>query len=231
MATTTEVPLHAWLALLLQTADPLFPTGAYAHSFGLEEAVRLGVVKDEASLETFLRRQIIPGLERLELPFLRRAHEAAVAEDLETLLALNAELDAWKPALELRRASRQIGARRVRMLLKIAPTPLLKRVAAAAGDSIHHMIACALQGAGAPVDAVLTAYFYQTLAGYCSAAPKLIRIGQEGCQRVLSAALARSGEALQTARGVAVEKTGWFDPVLEIAAMRHEHAFERLFIS
>jgi urease accessory protein len=227
MATTTD----AWLGLLLQTADPLFPTGAYAHSFGLEEAVRLGVVRDEGSLLTFLRRQIIPGLERLELSFLRRAHEAAVAGDLEMLLALNAELDAWKPALEVRRASRQIGARRVQMLLKIAPTPLLERFEAAAGNGIHHLISCALQGAGAPLDAVLTAYFYQTLAGYCSAALKLIRIGQEGCQRVLSAALAASGEALRTARETAAGETGWFDPVLEIAAMRHEHAFERLFIS
>ena len=26
-----------WLAFVLQTSDPLFPTGAYAHSLGLEE--------------------------------------------------------------------------------------------------------------------------------------------------------------------------------------------------
>ena len=45
------------LAWLLQTADALFPTGAFAHSLGFEESVRLGAVRDEASLGRFLREQ------------------------------------------------------------------------------------------------------------------------------------------------------------------------------
>src|SRR4051812_34213231 len=49
-----------WLPFLLQTADALFPTGAYAHSLGFEESVRLGFVRDEASLRRFLLEQIIP---------------------------------------------------------------------------------------------------------------------------------------------------------------------------
>lgn len=225
----TDPPLHGWLALLLQTADPLFPTGAYAHSFGLEEAVRLGVVQDEPSLGTFLRLQIIPGLEQLDLPFLRRAHQAATEGDGPTLRSLNAELDAWKPARELRQASLQTGSRRLQMLLLVAPTPLAERFALETGGQAHHVIVCALQGAAAPLEAVLTAYFYQTLAGYCSAALKLIRIGQEGCQRVLRAALENAGPVVQSPLGP--DQAGWFDPLLEIAAMRHERANERLFIS
>jgi urease accessory protein len=231
MPTTIDDSRVGWLALLLQTTDPLFPTGAYAHSLGLEEAVRLGVVKDEPTLSAFLAHQIIPNLRGLDLPLLTRAHRAATEGDLETLLALDAELDAWKTARELRVASRQTGSRRLQMLLHIAPSPLLERFSAATHGAAHHLTACALQGAGAPLDAVLTGYFYQTLAGYCSAALKLIRIGQEGCQRVLRAALEHAEPVLQAARETPPEAAGWFDPVLEIAAMRHERAFERLFIS
>ncbi len=56
-----------WLPALLQNSDSLFPAGAYAHSSGLEEMVRLGVVTDEASLKKFLQEQVIPVLEHLEL--------------------------------------------------------------------------------------------------------------------------------------------------------------------
>jgi urease accessory protein UreF len=54
--------ISAWLPQLLQTADPLFPTGAYAHSFGLEEMVRLGVVRDEAGLTSFMTDHLLPQL-------------------------------------------------------------------------------------------------------------------------------------------------------------------------
>ncbi len=45
----TDLP---WLPFLLQTSDALFPTGAYAHSLGFEEIVRLRVVTDEATSAT-----------------------------------------------------------------------------------------------------------------------------------------------------------------------------------
>ena len=228
----TEAGPHRWVARLLQTSDALFPTGAYAHSLGLEESVRLGVVEDETSLAAFLRDQILPSLERFELPLLRKAHEAAESGEIDALLQLNAELDAWKPARELREASLGTGTRRLAMLMKCSPPPVLVRFATACGGAAHQLIVCGAQGVGMPVDAVLAAYLYQSLAGYCGAALKLIRIGQEGCQRVLTAALAQTDAIVDSAmQADPATAVGWFNPLLEIAAMRHERAFERLFIS
>lgn len=215
-----------WLALLLQTSDPLFPTGAYAHSFGLEELVSLGLVHDEATLLDFLRHQIIPALENFELPLLRFAHEAAVHEDLERLCELDTDLNAWKIVSELREASLQMGRRRLQMLLKTNSTSLLEEFALRNSHN-HHLIIFAIQMAQAPLDATLTAFFYQSLAAFCSAALKLIRIGQEGCQRVLAGCL--DSAAIENSK--CVSQIGWFNPLLEIASMRHEFAFERLFIS
>jgi urease accessory protein len=221
---------HDWLAFVLQTSDPLFPTGAYAHSFGLEEVVRLGGVRDEATLRDFLRGQIVPALENFELPFLRFAHGAAQGGDVEKLCALNVEMDAWKICRELRAASAQLGTRRLAVLLQIAPSPLLSAFAERSSRT-HHVIACGIQMAGVPLDAALTTYFYQTLAGFCSAALKLIRIGQEGCQRVLRDCLTDASEKVRASLDVQRENAGWFNPMLEIASMRHERADERLFIS
>jgi urease accessory protein len=201
---------------------------------GLEQIARAGVVRDEASLLDFLKRQALPSLENLELPLLRRAYDAAAARDTAGLCRLDREIDAWKVCKGLREASIQLGTRRLAVLLRIFPDEFVRafenerRTRATPG---HHLSVYGLQMAlgCVPLQAALSAWLYQTLAGACSAALKLIRIGQEGCQRVLGECLRDASETVQ--RSLAVESPGWFNPLVEIAAMRHERAFERLFIS
>jgi urease accessory protein len=222
-----------WLPFLLQTADALFPTGAYAHSLGFEEIVRLGLVKNEASLGAYLREQIIPAQQYHELPYLRFACEA---KSVEEWCALDAEIGAWKLAREAREASAQLGGRRLRALRTISDAAELVAFDEAIQQgraSGHHLVVCGVQARieGLPLDAALVTYFYQSLAAICAAAMKLIRIGQDGCQRVLRAAAQEAEKAVRGSLAVTREDAGWFNPVLEIAAMRHERADERLFIS
>ena len=222
-----------WLPFLLQTADALFPTGAYAHSLGFEESVRLGLVRDEASLLAFLQTQIVPAQRQQELPYLRFAFDAA---ELDEVCALDREISAWKLARETREASTQLGLRRLKALRTITDAPLLAEFEQAVTErraSGHHLVVCALQArvAAIPREAALAAYFYQSLAAICAAALKLIRIGQDGCQRSLRAAAASAPKTVRDSLAVARADAGWFNPVIEIAAMRHERADERLFIS
>ena len=222
-----------WLPFLLQTADALFPTGAYAHSLGFEESVRLGIVRDEDSLRAFLIEQIVPAQRQHELPWLRFAFDAA---DLGEICAIDREIGAWKLARETREASAQLGVRRLKALRAICDAPPLAEFERAIGEgraSGHHLVVCALQArvASVPLEAALAAYFYQSLAAVCAAALKLIRIGQDGCQRTLRAALEDAEPTVRASLAVPREDAGWFNPLLEIAAMRHERADERLFIS
>lgn len=223
-----------WLPLVLQTSDPLFPTGAYAHSLGLEELVRMGVVTDEGTLAAYLHEQILPMLERMELPYLRLLREAAVAGDLEELTALDRELSAVKVAGEARAASCQIGRRRLHMLREIVPGPLLEEMSRRVREGRmegHHLTVFAAQMKDAPLEAALAVWLYLAAAGAGSAALKLIRIGQEGCQRVLRDVLAAAPGAIERSRAVAREEIGCFSPLLDLAGMRHAVANERLFIS
>jgi urease accessory protein len=221
-----------YLGAFLQANDALFPTGAYAHSFGLEELVRWGLVRDEATLLTFLQKQVIPAQQHLDLPYVRYAFEAALAHDVGTLGALNDEMDALKLCQETRDASTGLGSRRLRTALAISPNALLDKFAAQTKVP-HHVIVYGLQMAtgGGPLETALTGYFYQALAGPCSAALKLIRIGQEGIQRVLHAGLKEASAAISGSLEIPRDQAGWFNPLLEIASMRHAHAEERLFIS
>ena len=229
----TEIRDLDWLPFLLQTSDALFPTGAYAHSLGFEEIVRLELVRDEASLAAFLREQICPALEHHELPYLRFAFDA---QSLDERCALDAGISAWKLARESREASAQLGGRRLRALRTIADTAVLAEFDAAIREGRargHHLVVCGLQAQveNVPLHAALATYLYQSLAAICAAALKLIRIGQDACQRVLRAACQDIASIVQRSLAISRADAGWFNPLLEIAAMRHERAEERLFIS
>lgn len=230
----TDAGIGAWLPALLQTADALFPTGAYAHSLGLEEMTRLGVVHNEETLGEFLSDHLLPSLQNQELPYLRFALEAGT--DMALLCSVDREIHAWKVARETREASIQIGVRRLTALRAIseAPTLLKFETLVKRGEAFgHHLCVCGVQAVteGIPMEGALGTYAYQTLAGACAAALKLIRIGQDGCQRALRQALVRLPAALRESLLVKRNLAGCFSPLLEIASMRHAYAHERLFIS
>ena len=223
-----------WLPILLQTSDALFPTGAYAHSLGFEEFARLAGVRDEEGLRGFVEGHLLPALRDQELPYLRLAHECP--DDLASLCEIDREISAWKLAREVRDASITIGRRRLAALRAVNDLPRYADLAAAIAHGEvqgHHLTVCAVQAAseGFPLDAALGAWLYQSVAGACSAALKLIRIGQDGCQRVLRGALAHAEATIAASLEVPRDEAGTFDPLLEIASMRHEFADERLFIS
>jgi urease accessory protein len=221
-----------WLPALLQTGDPLFPTGAYAHSTGLEEMVRLGIVRDEQTLETYMVGHLLPLLQNLELPYLHFSYAAAETGDLAALLALSLEINAWKLPGEARSASLQLGSRRLESARRVFPHSVWSDLRLREIPP-HHLIIYALQMAvcAIPLPAALLGYAYQALSGAGSAALKLIRVGQEGVQRALAHALVDIGNVVSLAQAVKKADAGWYNPLLEIAAMRHARANERLFIS
>jgi urease accessory protein len=216
-----------WL-WLLQANDSAYPSGAYAHSFGLEELVESGVVTTPADLEDFLRKQVLPALLKFEIPFFARAHEAANLSDESQLLALDAELDAWRIPHELRDASRRIGSQRLALLANLDPTPLILRHREASPRS-HHLVVSALELAALPVAQAARAFAYQSIAGLATASMKLMRIGQSSCQQILRNCLAELGSEIDASLSQPVD--GWFNPLIEIASLRHARAHSRLFIS
>lgn len=159
-----------------------------------------------------------------------------MGHDMEELCRIDQEISAWKLAYETREASRHLGVRRLKALRVISEASLLaefEECIEAGSAAGHHLSVCGMQAAiqGVPLEAALGAYFYQALASVCAAALKLIRIGQDGCQRVLRVACGHAAQTIARSILVARDTAGWFNPLLEIASMRHQYAGERLFIS
>ena len=60
---------------------------------------------------------------------------------------------------------------------------------------------------------------------------KLLRLGQNAAQGLLTGALRELPKIIATARQLPTSELGWFNPWLDIASARHESADHRLFIS
>ena len=221
------MPSDPWL-WLMQANDSQYPSGAYAHSYGLEELVEAAVVTDAPSLERFLETQVIPALLNFDLPWFTLAHQAALEEDSARLLELDSELDAWRLPAETRDASRRIGSRRLELLRQLAPSPLVETHHAARPFS-HHLIVTAIELATLPAAIAARAFAFQTISGFATASMKLMRLGQSACQTIVRRSLDRVGSELDTA--LSQPPDGWFNPLLEIASLRHARAHARLFIS
>lgn len=235
--TTAPYPVSSsWITRLLQTTDSFYPTGSYAHSFGLEGLVQAGVVRDRATLREFLLGQALPQLARTELAVAARAWDAAGdPPDWETLRTL-AELGAaLRGTRETRAASAGIGAQRLDFSATLhgGLAAEFNRRAAAGGWPRPACLAAAIEGRtlGAPREAVLAALLYGSLSGLIAAAVKLLRLGQNASHTLLAEALAVGEAEIAAACDRPLDELGTFNPWWDIASARHESADFRLFIS
>ena len=228
--------MNTWLPQLLQSSDSMFPTGAYAHSYGMEGAVQDGLIKDIADFRAFINDMVIPGLEKLELPAAAAAFKAAQDADLARLCELDQRYGAMKPSRELREATARTGRQRLLLNLEIADEPFwrdIEQARSAKQLEAYEPIVLGTQGAlgQMPLDDTLGLAFYHGLTPFVNAALKLVRMGQLACQKILSEALAQTAEVVDKAKQISTEEMGWLCPALDISSARHETAFSRLFIS
>jgi urease accessory protein len=173
-ATATDA--FGWVAGLLQTADSFYPTGAYAHSFGLEGLVQTGAVRDRATLGAFLVGQALPSLARTDLPIAAQAWAAAgEPPDWVRLRELSFLGAAVRGSREPREAAESIGRQRIELAARLHGgfASEFARRAAEGGWPASGALAAAIEGRmhGAPCEAVLSAAIYSTAAGSARTQP------------------------------------------------------------
>lgn len=221
---------------MLQAGDSFYPTGSYAHSFGLEGLAQEGVIRDRATLRDFIFRSAIPALRHTDLPLAAHAWRAFVPPDWAKIAELSVLSSALRTPREARVASENIGRQRAELTANLRANPLAQefvRRATAENWPFSSAVSAALEGRalGAPIGAVLAGVYYANLAALLAAAMKLLRLGQNGAQSLLTEALALAPTMIAAAETTPLDEIGWFNPWLDIAAARHEAADARMFIS
>jgi len=243
--TTTEAALLRLLAWL----SPAFPTGGFAYSHGIEWSVEAGDITDETSLRDWLTDVLAHGAGRSDAILLHHAHRAAFDADA---LAEVAELaEAAAPCRERRKETLDQGNA---FMLAVAawsphPQPLPTRGSGADFPSPSPLVGEG-RGGGEPTamaypvavgaiagqhgidaHAAACAYLQAFTANLISAAVRLVPLGQSAGLRVLAALEKTLLETATEAAHATLDDLGGCAFRSDLAAMRHETQYTRLFRS
>lgn len=217
--------VHARLQLL-RLASPSLPIGSFAYSQGLEQAVELGWVGDEAAAADWLIGLLAHVHAGQELPLFARLYLAWSNGDTALAADWNDRIIAMRETAELRAEERDTGASLARLLgdLGIIDVDV-------GGHGYTSLFACASVRLGIALPDAAAGFAWVWGQNQVAAAVRLVPLGQTAGQRIL----ARLIEAIPAAvtQGLALDDAdiGFSAPGLALASARHERQYTRLFLS
>jgi urease accessory protein len=221
------------LLALFQFTDSFFPTGAFAHSFGLETYVQDGRVHNRESLEAFLRATLHHGIRTGDALAVALAYHAA---EVEQIVDLDRRLTAMKISRELREGSIKVGKQFLRSAATLAESGMLKEYVKRIQSGKcagHHASGYGLVASAVKIDlhSTLLGFLHTHVVNQVSAAVRLIPLKPTDGQRVIQHLRSDLLEVAEFAQTADMDNLGGFTPGLDIQSMRHERLYSRLFIS
>jgi urease accessory protein len=216
----------AWLS-------PAYPVGAFSYSSGIEWAVEAGDIRDAENLRRWLAVVIGEGGGFCDAVFLVHAHRAAAAGDDKALRAVAELAAAFAPSKERYLETTAQGRAFVEATRAAWPCDALERLLAAWDGPIAYPVAVGVAGAGHGIalDAALNAYLHALTANLISAGVRLVPLGQTEGQRLLAALEPVVAAAARRALVTRLDDAGSAAIRADIASMRHETQYTRLFRS
>jgi urease accessory protein len=216
----------AWLS-------PAYPVGAFSYSGGLEWAVEAGDITDAATLARWLAVMIHDGSGFCDAVFLVHAHRATAARD-DAALAAVAELSAaFTPSRERFLETTAQGRAFFETTRAAWGCAALDRLAATWDGPLTYPIAVAVASAGHDIELepALAAFLQAVASNLVSAGLRLVPLGQTDGQRVLAGLEPIIAACAQRALACPIEDVGGAAFRADIASMRHETQYTRLFRS
>lgn len=214
---------------LLAWLSPAFPTGGFAYSHGLEWAVEQREIIDADTLFGWMADVLTHGAGRSDAIVLRHAHRAH--GDLVALAALTELAVAVSPSQERRGEAIGQGnafARAARPWNDM----LLRDLAVQVGDIPYAVAVGALAGVSGIAEDFATSGALQAFAAnLISAAVRLVPLGQTAGLEVLARLESVMLAVAEQTRGCSLDDLGGFCFRSDIASMRHETQYTRLFRS
>jgi urease accessory protein len=214
--------------LTWQIVDSAFPTGVFAHSWGLEAAWQQGEVGDLDALRGFLDASV-QQTGYASLPLVNDAYRSP-----DQVEAFDALADAFLINAVANRASRIQGRTLLATAGRIWPSTALAALQARADTTCAHVAPVAgevFRAIGLPLATVQRVVLYGAARGVLSAAVRLGIAGSFEAQRMQYECgpwLARIAESCSE---LSIDDLAQTAPVLDLLQAGHDRLYSRLFQS
>jgi urease accessory protein len=223
----------AGLYRLMTWLSPSFPVGAFSYSSGIEWAVEAGDIPDAASLRRWLVSMLADGTGFCDGIFLAHAHRAASSNN-DALLAEIADLaSAFMPSRERHLETTAQGRAFIEIARAAWHNAVLDRLIACCEAAIVYPVAVGLVSAAHHISLVPTvhAFLHAVTSNWISAGARLVPLGQTDSQRLLAALEPVVMVTAKRVLAASLDDLGSATFRADIASMRHETQYTRLFRS
>jgi urease accessory protein len=223
----------AALYRLMTWLSPAFPVGAFSYSSGIEWAVEAGDVTDAATLRDWLSAMLTNGSGFCDAVFVAQTHRAVSSHD-DALLRDIAELAAaFVPSRERQLETTTQGRAFIDISRAAWTCEGLDEIIAACGGPIVYPVAVGLVSAahGIPLEPSLHAFLHAVVSNWISAGARLVPLGQTDSQRVLAQLEADVAATAKRATAASTDDLGSATFRADLASLRHEVQYTRLFRS
>lgn len=223
----------AALYRLMTWLSPAFPVGGFSYSSGLEWAVEVGDITDTASLADWLDAMLGDGSGFCDATFLVHAYRATEAGETAALNEIAELAAAFVPSRERQLETTSQGRAFIDIVRAAWNADGLDAVIAACSTPMVYPVAVGVVAAmhAVPLAPTLHGFLHALVSNWISAASRLIPLGQTDSQRVLVRLEAAVAATANRALDAALDDLGSATFRADLAGLRHETQYTRLFRS
>jgi urease accessory protein len=223
----------AALYRLMTWLSPAFPVGAFSYSSGIEWAVEAGDIGNAASLSGWLAAMLAEGSGFCDGVFLAHAHRAAGSRDAHALRDIAELSAAFVPSRERQLETTAQGRAFIEIARAAWNCDGLDAIIADCDGAIVYPVAVGLVSSvhAIPLPATMHAFLHAVVSNWISAGARLVPLGQTDSQRVLAQLEPVVAATASRALNAALDDLGSATFRADLASLRHETQYTRLFRS
>lgn len=217
------------LLKLMTFLSPAFPVGAFSYSHGLERLIADGEIGSADALKAWLADILQLGSGWNDAVLFAEAHRAAEAGDTPRLAAVAELAEALTPSRERHLETMAQGRAFLEAVSAAWPCAAVDQLQGAGGAAYPVAVAAAAASHGVALAAAQPAYLNAFAANLVSVGVRLIPLGQNAGLKVLAALHPLIADVAERAAGSTLDDLGASAVRSDVASMRHETQYSRVF--